>query len=216
MKKASLPVAHPLLDQPEGALDRYVALLEEDQALRHAEYDQPDPKRRRLKVSCNQCTTPWCCNQRVTVDLVEALAIYRWATVNQPVALGAAIARGKDLRSKPPLTDSEFFRRRVTCPFLIKKQCAIFPVRPHRCRTHYMGGNPMKCRDELAPTETYEMSPDGQLLAELETIAEDVKFQNFVTDTRPTELSEVLLLIDHLVRRGPFAAPTVVDWTVVE
>ena len=67
MKKVTPSVAHPLLDEVREALDRYVALLEEDQALRHAQYDRLDPKRRRLRVMCNQCETPWCCNQRVAV-----------------------------------------------------------------------------------------------------------------------------------------------------
>src|SRR5207249_4949741 len=73
------PLDHFLFSEAAPLLDRYRALLEEDQALRHAEYDRPDPKRRRLRVACNDCSTPWCCNQRVAVELVEALVIYRYA-----------------------------------------------------------------------------------------------------------------------------------------
>jgi hypothetical protein len=215
VKKVSLPVAHPLLDETREALDRYVALLEEDQALRHAEYDRPDPKRRRLRVMCNQCDTPWCCNQRVAVEFVEALVIFRWAAEHAPLALAAAIARGEALRRLPAMTDAEFFRRRQSCPFLVKGACAIFPVRPHRCRSHYMGGNPMKCRDELQPKETYEMSPDRGLLAELEKIADDVKFDQLITDVRPTELSELMLFIDRLLGRQRWRAPRVLDWDLV-
>lgn len=215
MKKVSLPIIHPLVDEPEGALDRIVTLLEEDQALRHAEYDKPDPKRRRLRVSCNQCDVPWCCNQRVAVEFVEALVIFRWAATHAPVALAHAIDRGHKLRGAPPMTDAEFFRRRVTCPFLIKNECSIFPVRPHRCRSHYMAGNPMKCRDELQPKETYEMSPDNALLAEIDALADDVRFNHFIEGARPTELAELMAFIDGLLQRGPWKSPRVLDWDLV-
>src|SRR5262249_33279014 len=42
-------VAHsPLFSEHAEALDRYLQLLDEDQALRAAEYERPDPARRRL------------------------------------------------------------------------------------------------------------------------------------------------------------------------
>ncbi len=213
MKKVVLPVAHPLLDEARDKLDRMVALLEEDQALRHAEYDKPDPKRRRLRVACNRCETPWCCNQRVAVEFVEALVIYRWAAEHEPLALAAAIARGDSLRRGRPLDDAEFFRRRVPCPFLIKGRCTIFPMRPHSCRSHYMGGNPLKCRDELQPNETYEMSPDRALIAEIAALADDVKFDLLIEGARPTELAELMLFVDRLLaRKKTWAAPRVLDW----
>jgi Fe-S-cluster containining protein len=207
---------HPLLTEPRGALDRYVALLTEDQALRAAEYERPDPKRRRLKVACNDCSVPWCCNQRVTVEPTEALVIYRYAAEHAPVALAAALRRGADLHTGPPLSDDQFFRRKVACPFLVKGRCAIYLVRPYQCRCHYMSANPQKCRAELSPSETYEMNPDPTLLAELREIAKDVEFEHLIEGVRPTELSEVLLLVDRLVRRGPWSAPRELDWDLVE
>lgn len=225
---SAAPLDHPLLADHAALLDRYVELLREDQALRHAEYDRPDPKRRRLRVACNDCQTPWCCNQRVVVDFVEALAIYRFARLHVPRFLEAALKRGAELHRKPPLDDVEFFRRRATCPFLERGECTIFAVRPQRCRSHYMGGNPMKCRDELQPKETYEMNPDRRLLAELETVAEEVRFRSGVTQPkrsrrggdplppRPEELTETLLFIDQLLRRPPWSGTTSLDWSLVE
>lgn len=216
MKKVSLPIVHPLVDESAEALDRYVELLEEDQALRHAEYDKPDPKRRRLRVSCNQCDVPYCCNQRVAVEFVEALVIFRWAATHAPVALAKAIERGLKLRGAPPMTDAQFFQRRQPCPFLIKNKCTIFPVRPQRCRSHYMGGNPMKCRDELQPKETYEMSPDYGVLGDIEKLAEDVRFDHLIEGARPTELAELMALIEGLLRGGTWKAPRVLDWDLVK
>ncbi len=216
--KDSGALDHFLFHAPEGALDRYQALLEEDQALRHAEYDKPDPKRRRLKVMCNECETPWCCNQRVAVDFVEALVIYRYAVEHAPRELSAAVARGKSLHQAPPLADKEFFEKRRACPLLLRGQCMVFPVRPHRCRTHYMAGNPQKCRNELAPSETYEMSPDKSILIELEKIAEEVRFDALIDSVRPVELSEVLYFIDCMARsgKGPWRAMRTLDWDMIE
>jgi Fe-S-cluster containining protein len=210
------PVEHPLLNAPEGALDRFVELLAEDQALRAEQYEKPDPKRRRLRVACNDCDKPWCCNQRVRVDLVEVLAIYRYAAEHAPRELGEAIARGHELRARSELTESEFFRRRAPCPFLTRGRCTVYAVRPHQCRCHYMAGNPLKCRDELTPSETYAMDPDRALLGELEEVAESIRFEHLAEGMRPSELAEALALVDALVRRGPWKAPRVVDWDLVE
>jgi Fe-S-cluster containining protein len=210
MKRA--PLDHPLFCEPAGALDRYQALLEEDHALREAEYRHPDPRRRRLRVACNDCSLPACCNQRVDVGLVEALVLYRFAARHAPHLLAEAIARGRRLRDGKPLSDVEFFRRRVACPFLVKGRCAVYAVRPHPCRTHYMAGNPSKCRTELAPKETYSMDPDNALLAELQHIADDVTFFNLVDGVAVRELSQLLCLIDESARGGPWSAPRVLDW----
>lgn len=218
MGKVSFPVdEHPLYREHAEALDRYVALLEEDQALRHELYDRPDPSKRRLRVACNECETPWCCNQRVSVDIVEALAIYRWAARRAPDALEAVVKRGKALRAGRPLDDKEHFRRKMTCPFLVKGRCAIFAVRPQRCRSHYMAGNPQRCRDELAPRETYEMNPDRTILNELRAIADDVRFFAHIEDVRVDELAQALHLVDEIVRGGvTWDRPRVLDWTLVE
>jgi Fe-S-cluster containining protein len=195
------------LDAAAAALDRYQALLEEDQALRHAEYDKPDPKRRRLRVSCNECGTPWCCNQRVEVGIVEALVIHRWAAKNQPRLLAAAVARGRELAARPALDDTAFFRRRTPCPLLEKGQCGVFDVRPIACRTHYMAGNPLKCRDQLQPSETYAMSPDRALMAAIEQTAEEARFDALLEEAeagaRPRELTETLALLDAIEADPP-------------
>jgi len=207
---------HYLLREHSERLDQYQRLLEEDQALRHAEYDRPDPKRRRLRVACNECATPWCCNQRVDVGIVEALVLYRYAAQRAPRELDEAIARGAASRKRAPLDESAFFRRRLPCPFLVRGKCAVFPVRPHRCRTHYMAGNPQKCRDQLAPTETYEMSPDRSLLAELARVAEELRFDAWIEGAKPTELSEVMHLVDALATAPRWKQPTVLDWPLVD
>lgn len=211
----------PALDQflfteNVAALDRFQALLDEDDVLRHAEYDQPDPKRRRLRVMCNGCEAPWCCNQRVDMDLVEALALYRWAAANAPVQLAAGIARGKEQRRwKKELTDSEFFHRRVACPFLVRGRCSAYAARPHPCRTHYMGGNPLKCRDELQPSETYAMDPDGNVIEELRTIAEDLKFFALIEGVEPTEMCDLLYLIDRLATVPKWKKARTLGWKSV-
>lgn len=205
----------------EGALDRYRALLEEDQALRHEEYDRPDPKRRRLKVACNECETPWCCNQRVEVGIVEALAIHRWAAERQPRLLAAAVARGRELAVRPALDDQAFFRRRTQCPLLERGQCGVFAVRPISCRTHYMAGNPLKCRDQLQPSETYAMSPDRGLMAAIEQAAEDARFDGLLDEAkpgaRPRELTETLALIDAIEDAPPkqWRAVRAIGWDLV-
>jgi Fe-S-cluster containining protein len=210
---------HPNLDAAAAALERYRELLEEDQQLRHAEYDRPDPKRRRLKVMCNQCETPWCCNQRVEVDLIEALVIHRWASEHQPRLLAQAVKRGRELAARPALDDAEFFRRKVTCPLLERGQCGVFSVRPMRCRTHYMGGNPQKCRDQLQPSETYAMSPDRGLIAEIERTAEEAKFDALIEGSaeRPRELAETLALVDALLGGDArtWRAPRAIGWDLV-
>ncbi len=198
----NFPLDAPLLADVRAELDRVEALLVEDQALRHAEYDRPDPKRRRLRVACNDCETPWCCNQRVAVELVEALVIYRHAAEHAPRALQAALERGEALHARPPLDDAAFFRKKMQCPFLDRGRCTIFAVRPHRCRTHYMAGNPQKCRNELQPSETYEMSPDRALLREIEQAADDVRFALLLDGAKTTELAETLYLIDRVARGG--------------
>ena len=184
------------LKLPVVTLDRYVALLEEDQALRHAEYDRPDPRRRRLKVSCNACEKPWCCYQRVEVEPVEALVIWRWAREHAAQALRLAIQRGEKLRARPPEGDEAFFRRKEPCPFLVRGKCAIFPVRPYRCRSHYMAGPPIKCRDELSPRDSYEMSPDRSLWREAKRIAEEVEIE-----VSERELSSALAEVGALARK---------------
>ena len=211
----SFNVEHSLFADVASALDRYEELLAEDQVLRHAEYDRPDPRRRRLKIACNDCDTPWCCNQRVTVDFVEALVIYRWASRNEPRALAAAIARGKALHEQPALTDSEFFRRGDPCPLLIKGQCTVFSVRPQRCRSHYMAGNPKRCRTELAPTETYKMSPDKALLREITQVADEVEFELLISSAPPGELSETLYFIDQLLPRPRWRVPIRLGWDLI-
>jgi len=207
------PLDHFLFTEAAPLLDRYQALLVEDQALRHAEYDRPDPRRRRLRVACNDCRTPWCCNQRVAVELVEALVIYRYAATHEPRALKDAIERGRALHERPPLDDAAFFRLKTACPLLDRGRCTVFAVRPHRCRTHYMAGNPQKCRNELAPSETYEMSPDRALLAELRAVADEVRFALLLDGAKTTELAETLYLIDRVARGGKrWKAVRALDW----
>ena len=108
-----------------------------------------------------------------------------------------------------------FFRRRVACPFLVKGRCSVYPVRPWACRTHYMAGNPLKCRDELQPSETYAMDPDPTIVAELARIVEDVRFFAQIERVVPVELSEVLHLIDKLLVAPAWQAPVTLDWPLV-
>jgi Fe-S-cluster containining protein len=208
---------HFLFQEARTALDRYAALLDEDQALRDSEYKTPDPRRRRLRIACNECTTPGCCNQRVDVEFVEALVLYRWAAEHAPRQLADAVKRGEALHAGPQLTDTDFFRRRVPCAFLVKGQCVVYPVRPYACRAHYMAGNPSKCRTELQPTDTYEMNPDNALIREIESTAEDVRFELLVEGCEPRELSEVLALIDRLVHKAArWRAPRMLRWRDAE
>lgn len=208
--------ASALFTEHAAALDRYLALLDEDQALREAEYERPDPSRRRLKVACNGCQTPFCCNQRVDVNLVEAMVLFRWAARHARPQLEEALRRGHELHTRRKPYDIEaFFRRRVPCPFLVKGRCAVYRVRPWPCRTHYMASAPLKCRDELQPSETYAMDPDPTLLAELRALAADVTFFAQVDAVAPVELSEVLHLVDKLLAVPPWKAPVTLDWPLV-
>lgn len=191
---------HPLYTEHAAALDRYLALLDEDQAEREAQYERPDPSRRRLRVACNTCETPFCCNQRVDVTLVEALVLYRWAATHARPQLEEALRRGHELHTrKKPYDIEAFFRRRVPCPFLVKGRCSVYRVRPWPCRTHYMASAPLKCRDELAPSETYAMDPDPTIVAELKSIGDDLLFFSQIEAVEPVELSEVLHLVDRLL-----------------
>lgn len=196
-------------------LDRYLALLDEDQALRDAEYARPDPTRRRLRIACNDCTAPACCNQRVDVNLVEALVIYRHAAEHARRQLAEALRRGDDLRRRPPADDGAFFRRRTPCPFLDRGRCTIYRARPLACREHYMAGNPNKCRDELAPTDTYGMNPDPTLIAELRQVAEDYLFFTQIESVEPRELSETLRFIDKLLDLPRWTRPRPLAWSAV-
>ena len=206
-----------------AALDRYLALLDEDQAQRSERFEHPDPSKRRLRVACNHCETPFCCNQRVDVELVEALVLFRHAAEHARPQLEEAIRRGHLLHSArptaergPPIAEDEaFFRRRVACPFLVKGRCSIYRVRPWSCRTHYMASNPLKCRDELQPSETYSMDPDPALLGELQKLAEDVRFFAQVESMAPSELSQVLHLIDGLLALPPWREPQRLDFATI-
>jgi Fe-S-cluster containining protein len=208
-------LSHPLLAEHAATLDRLEALLLEDQAQRAEQFENPDPARRRLKVACNDCTSPWCCYQRVTVDFAEALLIYRHAAQKARPQLEAAFKRAKELRHErgkerrlvtkdgkppPPWTDDDdaYFRHRLPCPFLQHGRCTVYPVRPDRCRTHYMQANPQKCRDELTPSETYAMDPSARLKNEIAEVKNDLQFFAQVKDMVPVELAEVLLLIESL------------------
>ena len=202
MADVSSPLEHPLFRDHGEALDRYEALLVEDQAQRDAEYARPDASRRRLKIACNDCTAPWCCYQHVDATLVEALVLYRWASTHAPGALQAALARGRALEKDPPADDAAHFRRKLPCPFLVGGRCAVYPVRPHRCRSHYMAGPPKLCREELAPRDTYGMSPDPKLLEELSQLGSDLAFFAQVEDVAVSELSRLLRLVDQVARSG--------------
>jgi Fe-S-cluster containining protein len=216
--RAEALAAHPLVSEHLESLDRYLALLDEDQALRAAEYERPDPARRRLRVACNRCETPFCCNQRVDVELVEALVLYRWAAEHARPQLDEACRRGHELHTRrKPLDIEAFFRRRVPCPFLVKGRCSVYRVRPWSCRTHYMASAPLKCRDELQPKETYAMDPDPTIRAELRQLADDVKFFARIEGVEPVELAEVLHLVDRVVRGGVTWAKTArLDWALVD
>ena len=205
---------HPLFSEHAEAQARYLTLLDEDQVLRAAEYEHPDPARRRLRVACNACHTPFCCNQRVDVNLVEALVLYCWAATHARPQLDEAIRRGRDLVARgKPLDVEAFFRRRVACPFLVKGRCGVYPVRPWPCRTHYMAANPLKCRDELAPHETYAMDPDPTIRSELAALEKDVRFFAQVHSVEPVELSQVLYLIEQVVLSGvAWSAPLDLDF----
>ena len=37
---------------------------------------------------------------------------------------------------------------RVMCPFLVNRQCSIYPVRPAMCRAHVVAANPGRCTTE--------------------------------------------------------------------
>lgn len=209
--------SHFLFRDHRASLDRYLALLDEDQALRAGEYERPDPARRRLRVSCNQCTTPFCCNQQVDIDLAEALVLFRWALEHARPQLQEALRRGHELHQRqgrrrdphpaPMSEDESFFRRRVPCPFLSQGRCTVYRVRPWPCRTHYMAGNPLKCRDQLQPAETYAMDPDPTLRAELAQLSEDLRFFAQVEAVEPRELSQVLHLVERLLALPPWRAP---------
>lgn len=206
---------HFLFTDNAELLDRYEALLAEDQSLRAAQYENPDPKRRRLRVMCNDCQTPWCCNHRVDVDLIEVLSIYRWAAKNAPAQLEAATRRGKELHERRrPYEVTEFFRRRAPCPFLVKGRCSIYAVRPYSCRTHYMAGNPLKCRDELMPSETYTMDPDSTLIAEMNKADEDLKFFNLIEGVKLKEMAEMLYFVERLAAEdsGKWRVGRTLDW----
>ena len=153
---------------------------------------------------------------RVATELVEAMVLFRWSAKNAPVQLAAAIARGKELhRWRKELTDAEFFHRRTNCPFLVRGRCSVYAARPHPCRTHYMGGNPLKCRDELQPAETYAMDPDSGLFAEAKQIADDLKFFALIDDVVPTELSELLYYLDRLATVPKWKKQRKLDWQLV-
>jgi len=38
---------------------------------------------------------------------------------------------------------------RVMCPFLVNKQCSIYPVRPAICRAYVVSSDPERCSTEL-------------------------------------------------------------------
>ena len=40
-------------------------------------------------------------------------------------------------------------QRKVMCPFLVNKECAIYPVRPAMCRAHVVTSDPQRCETEL-------------------------------------------------------------------
>ena len=210
MPKVHLPVLDSFLfTEYREELDRYVGLLDEDQALRTTDYDNPDGTRRRMRIACNECDTPWCCNQLVSMEFVEALVLYRWAAEHVPRQLTQALERGRSLASKKPLDDETFFRRKMPCAFLLKGRCSVYAVRPHACRTHYMAGPPRKCYGELAPSETYAMDPDPVINEEIRKLADDVRFFAQIESVGPHEMNELLALIDGLAGEERWKEPRV-------
>ena len=71
--------------------------------------------------------------------------------------------------------------------------------------------------DEIAPRETYEMNPDNTILAELRTLADDIRFFSHIKDARIEELSQALHFVDEIARNEvTWDHPRVLDWDLID
>ncbi len=197
MKKKP-PPPHPWIEHVREQVDAVLALFEEDNALREEQYENPDPLKRRLRVSCNECTKPSCCKHRVSVTFAEALALYAWASEHERHLLEMIVARGAEAAQRPQLSEDAWFRRGQYCTFFVDGRCRVYAARPHACRTHYMKGNPSACARELMPPQTYAMDPDPKTRTELDRLDEDMRFFSLVGEWGVDELSQALYVIDRL------------------
>jgi Fe-S-cluster containining protein len=118
------------------------------------------------KVCSQGCDA--CCYQMVSVHTWEEDVIGEYientmhATVKKQVR-SQLVDWWRDFRSRirqvsraDPLTLNEFknlslqmIQDRVMCPFLVNKQCSIYPVRPAMCRSYVVTSDPARCSTEL-------------------------------------------------------------------
>ncbi len=104
-----------------------------------------------------------CCHQLVMTTVAEAgaaagylkrlpaaageplrarLADWKVATADLRARLQDA---GSDLEAQVEELAAEYWKRRVPCPFLVDRRCAVYEVRPLACRHHFSVSDPLLC-----------------------------------------------------------------------
>jgi Fe-S-cluster containining protein len=93
----------------------------------------------------------WCCHFRVDAQPDEVLLIHRYAADKLPASIADGIAARARAAAKriAAMTSDEHMATNIACAFLVDGACAVYPVRPSRCRAFHS-------TDEAVCRQSYE------------------------------------------------------------
>lgn len=98
-------------------------------------------------TTCDTCTSPGCCYQKVTTQLAEAVLIayhLKTAKLDTSELRRLLFETGKKMEATPR---PEWFSNMVPCVFLTEdRRCAIYKARPVQCRTYYVISEEANCQ----------------------------------------------------------------------
>ena len=137
-------------DGPISALAR--ALTRQDQAIRAAK----DADLLACRPGC-----VWCCHFTIDVRAAEVFTIRHFVDRQFTDAAKARVYAEVRANSQLFASMSEEARatQNVKCPFLVDRQCSIYPVRPQSCR-NYHATDAVGCEQSYQDPENQDIDPE--------------------------------------------------------
>jgi len=91
-----------------------------------------------VKPAC-EAGCAYCCHYKVEVRAHEVFLIKEFMESSLPAETRLNILKEAEVNEKVirSLTAEQHLTTNIKCPFLIDKQCGIYPVRPFRCRNYH-------------------------------------------------------------------------------
>jgi len=99
-------------------------------------------------VSCDSCTRPGCCYQKVMISFHEALPIVRYLKEQNrdtPELRAKLREFGDAMEGSAP---DDWMEGARPCVFLGDNRCSIYEKRPIHCRVHLVVSDPERCQPE--------------------------------------------------------------------